>query len=70
MKTSSTFSSILMDLRLESGLSQQQLADRAGISRQMVNYLIEGKQGPSLKTAQKLAKALGVSLAVFDGCQV
>jgi DNA-binding XRE family transcriptional regulator len=56
----------LSSLRKESGLSMQQLAENAGLTRQTVHALETGQRKPSLETARRLAAAMGKSLAVFD----
>ena len=48
--------------REERGLSQRDLATRAGISPAMLNEIERGKKSPSLSVAKALAKALGVGL--------
>lgn len=49
----------LMDLK---GLSQAELARRAGMSRAVINNLLRGTRNPSLLTALTVARALNVSL--------
>jgi len=44
------------------GLSRRQLAERVGISQVSLWQFLMGKAGPSLKTAGRLADALGVPL--------
>ncbi len=67
-KTPDTFAARLLSLRQQAGLSQQALGDAAGVNRSYIAKLEGGKMQPSLATAQVLAKALGVSVATFDGC--
>jgi transcriptional regulator with XRE-family HTH domain len=50
------------DLRKGRGWSQQELADRAGISMQTVSNLETGRHVPGMATLSKIAGALGVSL--------
>lgn len=45
--------------RLDAGLSQAQLARRAGVSQQQVAKLERPGQNPSIDTIAKLARALG-----------
>lgn len=53
----------LRALRLERELSQEQLAEAAGMSRDAVARLELGGRWPRLDTALRLAEALMVSLA-------
>lgn len=48
--------------RAKSTLTQEQLAETAGCTRQTVIALEQGKYSPSLVLALRLAKALGVQL--------
>jgi putative transcriptional regulator len=43
-------------------MTQQQLADQIGVTRQTVIAIEQDKYSPSLETAFKVAKVLGVSL--------
>jgi len=52
----------LRGLRLARELTQQQLADRAGISGGYYARLERGEQDPTLTVLEKLAKALGVKV--------
>ncbi len=48
-------------------MTQQQLAEKAGISRQTVVAIEAGKYSPTLELAFKIALAFGVSIGdVFD----
>ena len=50
-------------LRFENNeMTQQELADRAGCTRQTIVALEQGKYVPSLSLAFRIAKALGASL--------
>jgi transcriptional regulator with XRE-family HTH domain len=48
--------------RKRRGWSQQELADRAGISMQTVSNLETGRHVPGIATLSKIGGALGVSL--------
>jgi putative transcriptional regulator len=49
------------------GLTQAELAERAGITRRSVNAIETGRMVPSVKLALALARALGVSVeALFE----
>lgn len=54
-------------LRAEHNWSQEQLAKKAGVSRQTINAIETGKYDPSLPLAFKLAKIFNYSIeAVFE----
>lgn len=46
-------------VRKEEGLSQQELAQKAGISQQLISRIEKGKENISLITLKKISKALG-----------
>jgi putative transcriptional regulator len=50
------------ELRTKLNLTQKDLAEKAGVSRQTINYLEQGKYLPSLPLAMKLAKILGTNV--------
>lgn len=52
----------LRELRLAQGLTQEQLAELASVSQPMLSQIELGQANPSLKAAQRLAAALGVSV--------
>ena len=61
------FSEVLRSRRVALGLSQTQLAQRAGVSpRQLARYEA-GEQQPVLSAAVTLAEALGISLTPLAG---
>ena len=47
---------IVKDLRQEKGLSQNQLGNLVGVSRQTINSLERGRYNPSIELAFKLSK--------------
>ena len=50
-------------LRFDNGeMTQQQLADRVGVTRQTIIAIEAGKYSPSLPLAFKLARAFGVRI--------
>jgi putative transcriptional regulator len=55
-------------LRFEKGeMTQQQLADLAGVTRQTIIAMEQGKYAPSLPLAFQIARAFGVPLeSVFQ----
>lgn len=50
-------------LRKDREITQEELADRIDKSVTYIGYIEQGKRLPSLKTADRIAKVLGVSLA-------
>lgn len=50
-------------LRKERGLSQEQLAERAGFHRNYVGMIERGERNPSLTNIEVFAKTFGVSLS-------
>ena len=48
-------------LRKEAGLTQEQLAERSGLSQQYLSGLESGRRNPTVVTLYELATALGVS---------
>ena len=54
----------VIDARKESGLTQQQLAERTGISQADISKLDNGNANPSLKTLQRLASAMDKKLKI------
>ena len=53
----------IRELRFAAGeMTQQQLADAIGVTRQTVNAIEGGKYSPTLEVAFAIAEALGVKL--------
>ncbi len=50
------------ELRARREMTQQELADRVGVTRQTVIAIEQDKYSPSLETAFKVAIVLGVAL--------
>ena len=51
----------LTRIRLEKGLTQEQLADVSGFSQQYLSGVERGRRNPTIVTIYELATALGVS---------
>lgn len=51
--------------RVRRGLSQEELAERAGLDRTYISGLERGTRNPALTTQQKVASALGVPLSTL-----
>lgn len=59
------YARVLRRYRKDMGLSQEELAFRAGLSMRYVSLLESGRHQPSLATMKALADALGQSLATM-----
>lgn len=60
----------LAALRLRAGLSQQQVAERMGVSQPQVARCEQGKHDPGTETIARLADALGASVGeVFESAR-
>ena len=53
--------------RAEKGLTQSELAERAGTSQSAISQIEKGERTPSFATATQIAAALGVSMADLLG---
>ena len=53
-------------LRKLSGLSQEQLAERAGLQRTHVSRIEAGKYAVTFETIQAIAEALGMTVDIID----
>jgi transcriptional regulator with XRE-family HTH domain len=62
----SSFAQRLQELREQAGLSQYEVAKRAGLTRQTLSRLEMGASIPSWPTVQALCRAIGVSCVAFD----
>lgn len=61
MEAAQAFGKILREMRLEAGLTQEQLGLEAGVRRTFVSVLELGEQQPTLTTIVKLSRALSAS---------
>lgn len=61
-----TFGRRLKELREAASLTQQQLAEKAGLNQFGVAKLEQGVRSPAWETVQALARALGVSCQAFE----
>lgn len=50
------------DLRVAASLRQEDLAERAGVSRQTIISIERGRYNPSLELAWRLSQMLGVTI--------
>ena len=52
----------IKEMRNESGMTQEELAQKAGVRRETIVFLEQGKYNPSLKLAHDVAVALKTSI--------
>ena len=52
----------LEEIRKKSNYTQEELADKLGVSRQTINSLENGKYNPSIQLAFKLVKFFNLSI--------
>ncbi len=52
----------IKEFRTKLKITQEELADRAGVRRETIVFLEQGKYNPSLQLAYKVAKTLKVSI--------
>ena len=64
-QSSSYFGPLLKTLRTERGISQQTLAEVAGVERNYIYYLEKGSSDPTLGVLMGLASGLGLSFPEF-----
>lgn len=60
MDVAQAFGKVLREVRIEAGLTQEQLGLEAGVRRTFVSLLELGEQQPTLTTITKLAEALNI----------
>jgi transcriptional regulator with XRE-family HTH domain len=66
MIAANPFGTRLRELRRAAGLTQTQLATKAGLGRSAIARLEAGVHIPSWDTVQALARALGVDCRAFE----
>lgn len=54
----------IINARKDSGLTQKDLAEKTGITQGDISRLERGNANPSLKTLQRLAEGMGMTLKV------
>lgn len=58
---------LIKEKRIEKGLTQQELANAIGITRNYISDIENGRYTPSLKTTIKLASYLDLNLNLLSG---
>ncbi|MDD4923967.1 MAG: helix-turn-helix transcriptional regulator [Dehalococcoidales bacterium] len=57
------FGNRVREIRNDAGISQEELAFRAGIHRTYLGGIERGERNPSLKNIDRIAKALNIEIA-------
>ena len=57
---------ILQEERKKQGLSQQNLADMAGVTKRAIAYWEKGTKSMSVESADKIFKALRISIKIGE----
>ncbi len=60
------FAALIRRTRRERGFSQEELAERANISRSGLQKIEEGRSSPSLETAIKLLRVLSLDIGALS----
>lgn len=53
----------IQKFRKQRGLTQEQLADKVRVSPTYIGFIEQGQRNPSIKTADKISRVLGVELS-------
>lgn len=64
------FSKIFKQIREQSGLTQQQLANKLGISRSAVGMYEKGEREPNIETLELIAKTFNVDMNYLLGINI
>jgi DNA-binding XRE family transcriptional regulator len=67
MKTDKKFKALMQGLRQQAGLSQKELAEKAGVSGLTYQRYEYGDRVPDARTATRIAKALGATVEELWG---
>jgi putative transcriptional regulator len=61
-KTQEKLGNKIQKLRKETGLTQEEFAEKLNISRTHIGHIEQGRKSPSIKLMEKIAKALRVKV--------
>ena len=56
------FGEVIRDLRKDKGLSQEELADKAGVHRTYIGMIERGEKNITLENINKISKALQITI--------
>ncbi|MBR4577780.1 MAG: helix-turn-helix transcriptional regulator, partial [Clostridia bacterium] len=55
----------LIDARLQTGMTQKELSEKTGIAQGDISKLERGNSNPSIRTLQRLAAGMGMSIQLM-----
>lgn len=58
----------LKEMRTEYGMTQEEIADRTGVSRQTIISIESGRYNPSINLAYKLSRLFAISIEELFLC--
>ena len=61
MQIEKVFGSVLKELRIEKGLSQEKLAEKSDLHKNYISLLETAQRQPTITTIFSIAKALGIT---------
>jgi len=61
----SAFAETLIAERKRAGLTQEELADRAGVSVRFISFIETGRRQPSLSALAAISAGLGISMSAM-----
>ncbi len=67
MNKENNIGKMIRELRISSGYTQEQLAEKIGIDNKHLSKIEKGIHIPSYKTMQKLSNVFGLKLNFFEG---
>lgn len=60
------FNEVLNDLLAKRGITQRELAQKAGMNEASISRYMDGERSPSLKNLQKIADVFGLEVALVS----
>lgn len=61
-KLTKTICKRIKEFRSKKGFTQEDLAEKVGVSRVYIGYVEQGRNTPSLEILEKISKSLGIKI--------